>query len=625
MAEIKSSSKLASRDLKGASSKWILLIIAVAVMLFILNCFRYSFTQDDAFISFRYAANFLHGDGLVYNAGEHVEGFTNFLWVMLLVLFKGVLGLDFIFTSRLLGLIAGSTIFLMAGLMLNRKGEKLFPVTMLSVVIALLSNQSLPYWSISSLETSAFASLAIASLIAEYHRPRLTPALLILATLLRPEGALVFGVIFIHRILTTKRVPIYFAAIYVIPLLPFAAFKLLYYGSLLPNPFYAKSGIGLEYFRSGLEYLWFFSRTIGVYGILFAVPLLGIKRLWSRFSLLYLYVFFYVAYVVMIGGDVLKVYRFFIPIVPVLYVLMIATLKEAFDALPLRRWLATSLILVSSVGYAAGSYILSLDHVAQYLYTERGLTEMMSTFAKDVNENLETNCSLAATTIGAVGFGLPGHRVIDMLGLTDAFIARHPEKLDGITSSWKERRFNNRYILEQQPDIILFSTNYKPSAPAERALMLHSEFRRKYSPIGFILRGELSVGYKRNGTVDISADVVHSDIAFVNELSDGYYYLNRKALPIALSHFQKARELLGEDYPILTFNIGLCNLYLKYEDTALSYFHQAIEQDSTCWEARFKITQILERRGEHDVADLQWQFLKRHFPWLIRQINQPAG
>ena len=37
---------------------------------------------DDAFISFRYAAHLIAGQGLVFNPGEHVEGYTNFLWVL---------------------------------------------------------------------------------------------------------------------------------------------------------------------------------------------------------------------------------------------------------------------------------------------------------------------------------------------------------------------------------------------------------------------------------------------------------------------------------------------------------------------------------------------------------------
>src|SRR5262245_38480236 len=45
--------------------------------------FRHHLT-DDAFISFRYLANFFAGHGLVYNPGERVWGYTNFLWTVLL-------------------------------------------------------------------------------------------------------------------------------------------------------------------------------------------------------------------------------------------------------------------------------------------------------------------------------------------------------------------------------------------------------------------------------------------------------------------------------------------------------------------------------------------------------------
>ena len=39
-------------------------------------------TCDDAFISFRYARNLVRGNGLVFNVGEAVEGYTNFLWTL---------------------------------------------------------------------------------------------------------------------------------------------------------------------------------------------------------------------------------------------------------------------------------------------------------------------------------------------------------------------------------------------------------------------------------------------------------------------------------------------------------------------------------------------------------------
>jgi hypothetical protein len=42
---------------------------------------------DDAYISLRYAENLVDGHGLVYNVGEYVEGYTNFLWTVLVALF----------------------------------------------------------------------------------------------------------------------------------------------------------------------------------------------------------------------------------------------------------------------------------------------------------------------------------------------------------------------------------------------------------------------------------------------------------------------------------------------------------------------------------------------------------
>src|SRR5438046_1501989 len=39
---------------------------------------------DDAFITYRYAENLARGLGLVYNPGERVEGYSNFLWTLMM-------------------------------------------------------------------------------------------------------------------------------------------------------------------------------------------------------------------------------------------------------------------------------------------------------------------------------------------------------------------------------------------------------------------------------------------------------------------------------------------------------------------------------------------------------------
>ena len=60
-------------------------VMAVAGGYFLIsNIIAHYFISDDAYISFRYAQNLVNGYGLVWNHGEAVEGYTNFLWVVLI-------------------------------------------------------------------------------------------------------------------------------------------------------------------------------------------------------------------------------------------------------------------------------------------------------------------------------------------------------------------------------------------------------------------------------------------------------------------------------------------------------------------------------------------------------------
>src|SRR5512141_426918 len=61
---------------------------------------------DDAYISFVYARNAILGHGLVFNPGERVEGFTNFLWTAAMVPLEGA-GADVGRVSMLIGALLG--------------------------------------------------------------------------------------------------------------------------------------------------------------------------------------------------------------------------------------------------------------------------------------------------------------------------------------------------------------------------------------------------------------------------------------------------------------------------------------------------------------------------------------
>jgi arabinofuranosyltransferase len=602
---------------------WEILILLAGITIFVFLALHYDFVQDDAYISFRYAANFLDGNGLVYNIGERVEGYTNFLWVISLALLKELFSLDFVPMARFLSFISAAMIFVLGALLIRRLVEKNHLPILISFVILLLSCPALPYWTISGLETTAFAFLCFASLFAEYRKPTFTPAILALATLVRPEGGLVFIIILIHRILKQHRFPFSLLFIYLFMLIPFGAFKLYYYGSLIPNPFYAKSGFGLEYIQSGLEYFWQFLSTVGLYGLILLIPLIALPKLWSKYSLLYLFVGIYFAYIILVGGDVLKVYRFFVPVLPVLYLLLAPSLSSVITTyLPWSRvkpFLGQAAVIAFAFIIALSSFAFSKKDAEACSSLERNFTEKMKYTGTMLKKYMAPRSSVAISTIGALGYELMGHRVIDMLGLTDPYIARHPEKIEGMISTWKERRFNSRYLLEQQPDFIIFSTNFKPSAPAERALMLHSEFRNKYSPNGFQRQNgtEWTIYFNKRANIDLSQDRVHPDLTFVNNLNEGLAKLNKMQLDASIKYLEAAAYNLNEEYSLLYFGLGQSFLAQNRLDGSIIAFRRALELDPGSLLTRMMLAEASLRKGDTATANAQLAIVRRLAPWML--------
>jgi len=75
-----------------------------------------NYAVDDAFITFRFIQQWLAGNGLVFNVGERVEGYSNFLWLATLAPLR-LLGLELLSAARLVGLLCDLvTIYLVARL-----------------------------------------------------------------------------------------------------------------------------------------------------------------------------------------------------------------------------------------------------------------------------------------------------------------------------------------------------------------------------------------------------------------------------------------------------------------------------------------------------------------------------
>jgi arabinofuranosyltransferase len=481
-----------------ADSRRIIAIYAmglVTLVAYVWHALAVNYVIDDSFITFRYVKNFVHGYGLVYNPGERVEGYTNFLWAMLLSAFNWFNpDMDLLPVAQALGILFGvATIVFVIMSSWSIQGEVSFSGLIAGAFLAL--NSAFVAWSTSGMETILFTFLVFAASYFYVHPPKpdkkalLAPVLFALASLARPEGLLFFAVTTLHLALTEarsgrgfigKRVAwwlLAFAAIYV----PYFAWRLNYYGQLLPNTFYAKVGSGIQQYIRGARYLLNYARGYGIFVFLLALPLLIRKKRGKWLDLLLLQTVCYLAYVVYVGGDGLGFYRFIVPVTPHIYLLVQEGIAEIYRwarprlaevagrglAIPMMLFLVLSFLFTgrqtllvlpfreSQRWYEPQSELsfpgLGNDH--SYLWFDNYFVDRLATAARWLEANAPPDAVVAATPAGAIGYYM-NLRVIDMLGLNDLHIAHVKDVAMGTGRAGHEKG-DGKYVLSRSPDYIL--------------------------------------------------------------------------------------------------------------------------------------------------------------------------
>ena len=503
-------------------------VLVLFCAVFVINAISYSFTQDDAYISYRYVKNFLNGDGLTFNPGEPVEGYTNLFFILLLSLL-GRFGIDIIIASKVIGVASGVAIILLSFFWTRKmpgfENETILPLT---VPFLLIANGAFAYWTISGMETVLFAALVLFGLYLASNKNLMFIPIYAIATLTRPEAGLIFLVILAFMIYAKAfriKDALKYLALFAIFIIPQFIFRIFYYNDILPNPFYAKTGSSVEYLISGFEYVWLFLSQYGLYGGILLIPLFAAKYFSRPIQLILAVTFIYTLYVLLIGGDVLHCFRFFIPVIALFYMLLIFSLvclAKNSEIFKNKKYNNTIIAVIILIG--AFSYFAPAEHIRGFLVAERGLVNKMTHLAFILKPYAKAQNKIACSTVGAFSYYSDAH-VIDMLGLTDRNIAKNPQTFEKIRSTWKERNYNIPYIMDSDPDFIIFSTSLKPSAPAEKALFLSSKFRQGYYPV-FGVGAEMKVIYKRRP--DFSGeDIYFPDPLFVDLFAEA---INRKAL-----------------------------------------------------------------------------------------------
>jgi hypothetical protein len=441
-----------------------------------------SWLTDDAFISFRYAQNLVAGHGLVYNIGERVEGYTNFLWTMLAALVLW-LGGDVVAWSHISGVVLALALVLTTywcGARLIGKYWGLIAALVVATAQSLLIYTARG----AGLETGLFALLTLAGCYLawedlERRRAPVRAALVFaLATLTRPEGALLmaltlaFGawLVFLdhrpaaHHIQSWQKVVPKFRrlaaalGVFLLLVLPFTAWRVSYYGDLLPNTFYVKTGGGLAVVERGFSYTLAFAWSLG--GPLLIGLLLPALRSWRKTiqhwnGFMLLIAAMYTAYIVRVGGDHFPGERFFVPLVPLLALLMADGAAHWFVIIGRTaklRATAATVTVVSALVF--GWYALQRTQDSEIIL--RGNDESVhiwTDLGHWMAQNTAPNESIAALGAGAIAY-YSDRPVIDLLGLTEKHIARVEVADFGTGTAGHEKRDPGYVLNVRKPTYI---------------------------------------------------------------------------------------------------------------------------------------------------------------------------
>ncbi|MBW1844462.1 MAG: hypothetical protein JRJ05_08990 [Deltaproteobacteria bacterium] len=439
--------------------------ILVFAQLGVLAFFARFGVIDDAFIAFRYAEHFVQGHGLVFNIGERVEGYTCFLWVMLLSL-PAALGLDLVVASKILGaLFALVTVVVTARFFPSDSAAS--PRIRWLAPGLLIGNAAVGMWAVHGLETALFALLLTLALRADGReggeppsRAGIAGVWYGLASLTRPEGMIAFFASLVFRGVAGRgswkdRKILQHALVYGAIVLPHFLWRYFYYGYPLPNTYYAKVAMSWPLVVRGGEY------AVGFFGgfgalLFLALPFaLWVARRDRKIALLAFVTGALLCAVVLEGGDGFPGYRFLVPIAPALYLLVQTGVEELIRlSRQAGRWrlFARVAFLIVVLGVPLHAYHMFGSAIEEARGADK-FTRRLTFVGQALRKVLPPATRIALNPVGAVPY-YSGLYTIDMLGLTDEHIA-HTDVTMQTGGYAGHEKGDGEYILDRAPEVIL--------------------------------------------------------------------------------------------------------------------------------------------------------------------------
>lgn len=474
---------------------------------------------DDAWITFRYARNFVEGNSFVFNTGEPLEGYSNFLWVLFssVAISANVEPLGAVRVLGWLSVVAGfgllihgipraATITLAVPRVVLETSDspsagapaELPPYSSATAALILAAAYPLAVWTMMGLETAFYAMLILALLVQlnelwrapSILKSLLVGALLVALAMTRPEGAMWMALL-LGVFLSTdrRRMSLTFAlplALFTSVFAVYTAWRFHIFGTIIPNTVAAKVGGGAgASVANGAAYL--FGALGQGFLISFLLALVVVVRHLrhrgggglphgNMVLICACALALQVAFTIGVGGDWMPSARFLVPALAPLCILA---------SLAIRPWPLFVRIVILAFFFLSG-FLHARDEAmlrwCRWAGKEVGgklLTEPQRIAGDFLRVNAKPTDVLAATEAGVVPYHarLP---FIDMLGLVDAHIASMPGGL--------HQKFDTSYVLARKPDLILLgfdvtAAGLVPKWTPDQELFASDDFQKNYAEV----------------------------------------------------------------------------------------------------------------------------------------------
>jgi hypothetical protein len=446
---------------------------------------------DDVYIHFQFARNLATGHGLAFNPDQPTSGSTSPLWAFLLAGVYRLFG-RLLFPAQLLSavtcLLTSVAVYALAWRLINDRGTAL-----LAGILTAMSGR-LAWAGLSGMETSLFTLISLLSILrhdAERHdrRPAFGSAALFgLASLLRPEGYLLFafalldrwlglwsqrqGVASWSRQLTMEAgaVGLYLAFIAPYPIFSYAAT-----GHWLPNTFRTVSGnVSYSPLRYGREYLTLVFRDHPLLSLLLPVGLAAlVARRRGPWSLILLWTVGLPLVSALIAPRLRHHGRYTMPLIPLHMLIgvaglaaLIARVRKGRANLARQGWsVLAALCLITAVPIA-------IWWADQFAWNVDNINDMQVALGQWVVENTPPDAILALNDIGAIGY-LSQRQVVDVVGLVS------PEAIDVLQDrapGWEQDVALCRFLSYRDPGYAILFPDWYPELTRNRQVLtpLHS-------------------------------------------------------------------------------------------------------------------------------------------------------